>query len=116
MIRRPPRSTRTDTLFPYTTLFRSSGREYEGLFRIERDRQHLRVARQEPSGDPRMKMDAARRPVACCSVARRSIEREMDEAAAAQPAGGHGVGVRAGSGDVAADSLGPHQEDRRSVV
>src|SRR3546814_12164933 len=36
MIRRPPRSTRTDTLFPYTTLFRSgrssprrgSGRSY----------------------------------------------------------------------------------------
>src|SRR3546814_2976632 len=25
MIRRPPRSTRTDTLFPYTTLFRSRG-------------------------------------------------------------------------------------------
>src|SRR3546814_3214523 len=25
MIRRPPRSTRTDTLFPYTTLFRSPG-------------------------------------------------------------------------------------------
>src|SRR3546814_3539544 len=29
MIRRPPRSTRTDTLFPYTTLFRSE----EVLFR-----------------------------------------------------------------------------------
>src|SRR3546814_11319864 len=27
MIRRPPRSTRTDTLFPYTTLFRSGGPE-----------------------------------------------------------------------------------------
>src|SRR3546814_4901904 len=27
MIRRPPRSTRTDTLFPYTTLFRSVGRD-----------------------------------------------------------------------------------------
>src|SRR3546814_11790924 len=26
MIRRPPRSTRTDTLFPYTTLFRSHAR------------------------------------------------------------------------------------------
>src|SRR3546814_8860066 len=26
MIRRPPRSTRTDTLFPYTTLFRSDPR------------------------------------------------------------------------------------------
>src|SRR3546814_11295623 len=25
MLRRPPRSTRTDTLFPYTTLFRSHG-------------------------------------------------------------------------------------------
>src|SRR3546814_3421236 len=25
MIRRPPRTTRTDTLFPYTTLFRSGG-------------------------------------------------------------------------------------------
>src|SRR3546814_17116684 len=27
MIRRPPRSTRTDTLFPYTTLFRSASDE-----------------------------------------------------------------------------------------
>src|SRR3546814_17307090 len=33
MIRRPPRSTRTDTLFPYTTLFRSSpeGQPIEAL-------------------------------------------------------------------------------------
>src|SRR3546814_5586236 len=29
MIRRPPRSTRTDTLFPYTTLFRSTGTSSE---------------------------------------------------------------------------------------
>src|SRR3546814_15733334 len=28
MIRRPPRSTRTDTLFPYTTLFRSNLRAF----------------------------------------------------------------------------------------
>src|SRR3546814_5746317 len=28
MIRRPPRSTRTDTLFPYTTLFRSKGPDH----------------------------------------------------------------------------------------
>src|SRR3546814_18242948 len=34
MIRRPPRSTRTDTLFPYTTLFRSAPAEEKGaLFR-----------------------------------------------------------------------------------
>src|SRR3546814_8864389 len=30
MIRRPPRSTRTDTLFPYTTLFRSQGHRTGG--------------------------------------------------------------------------------------
>src|SRR3546814_7975725 len=58
MIRRPPRSTRTDTLFPYTTLFRSlslqhrqahqrlgSGQEHATLFQgvlvVQRDiRQH----------------------------------------------------------------------------
>src|SRR3546814_18925617 len=38
MIRRPPRSTRTDTLFPYTTLFRSVDRRQE---RTERRREHL---------------------------------------------------------------------------
>src|SRR3546814_14433860 len=46
MIRRPPRSTRTDTLFPYTTLFRSMGaahrhcEEYswgEGNMGLDRD-------------------------------------------------------------------------------
>src|SRR3546814_14177477 len=31
MIRRPPRSTRTDTLFPYTTLFRSLGPQPRGV-------------------------------------------------------------------------------------
>src|SRR3546814_2414568 len=29
MIRRPPRSTRTDTLFPYTTLFRSAAERHQ---------------------------------------------------------------------------------------
>src|SRR3546814_16881511 len=32
MIPRPPRSTRTDTLFPYTTLFRSVGRALGAAF------------------------------------------------------------------------------------
>src|SRR3546814_17644951 len=48
MIRRPPRSTRTDTLFPYTTLFRSfgdptQGEESAGGPRFGEHRQH-RVA------------------------------------------------------------------------
>src|SRR3546814_1567769 len=45
MIRRPPRSTRTDTLFPYTTLFRSkrihSGRQ--GVLRNYREIMELKV-------------------------------------------------------------------------
>src|SRR3546814_11403324 len=39
MIRRPPRSTRTDTLFPYTTLCRSQA---EAIFHVE-DRLHRSV-------------------------------------------------------------------------
>src|SRR3546814_7096788 len=51
MIRRPPRSTRTDTLFPYTTLFRSDGaarqarRRYRGRCRGRRDDLHRRRTR-----------------------------------------------------------------------
>src|SRR3546814_12393652 len=40
MIRRPPRSTRTDTLFPYTTLFRSNQARTFGIPRIERQCAH----------------------------------------------------------------------------
>src|SRR3546814_18832078 len=43
MIRRPPRSTRTDTLFPYTTLFRSS--DEGGKVR------HLRTESTDGGGD-----------------------------------------------------------------
>src|SRR3546814_21003121 len=35
MILRPPRSTRTDTLFPYTTLFRSDSKQFNQEFRIQ---------------------------------------------------------------------------------
>src|SRR3546814_15234096 len=34
MIRRPPRSTRTDTLFPYTTLFRSGWLDVSAMPRL----------------------------------------------------------------------------------
>src|SRR3546814_9658790 len=37
MIRRPPRSTRTDTLFPYTTLFRSAHCHQKSLFGTKGD-------------------------------------------------------------------------------
>src|SRR3546814_1209838 len=55
MIRRPPRSTRTDTLFPYTTLFRSHLRLGQGGMtaiavvegRSERGRRPARAGRSE---------------------------------------------------------------------
>src|SRR3546814_18031926 len=60
MIRRPPRSTRTDTLFPYTTLFRSQRRGNDGidqrigLYRLARHRratlQLARDGRLRPDG------------------------------------------------------------------
>src|SRR3546814_9239010 len=41
MIRRPPRSTRTDTLFPYTTLFRSPAIPVQTSLRAPQDCRHL---------------------------------------------------------------------------
>src|SRR3546814_4726473 len=53
MIRRPPRSTRTDTLFPYTTLFRSISGDCSTLDagRSDPDLQPGGVARLRPAAD-----------------------------------------------------------------
>src|SRR3546814_13607849 len=51
MIRRPPRSTRTDTLFPYTTLFRS-GRVTPDLDSQHRGRPKM-LTQNTTSADPR---------------------------------------------------------------
>src|SRR3546814_4839547 len=77
MIRRPPRATRTDTLFPYTTLFRSAARRH----RIAEPALHVaaggavigeqfevaetlvgRAASRQPFGDPGVKRAAAFEP------------------------------------------------------
>src|SRR3546814_5270026 len=47
MIRRPPRSTRTDTLFPYTTLFRSERNTASGIEWVT-NRIVLRVSEDSP--------------------------------------------------------------------
>src|SRR3546814_13428580 len=60
MIRRPPRSTRTDTLFPYTTLFRSGGSlDRGGIGHVER----LDIARADrvASGGERVWIDVPQR-------------------------------------------------------
>src|SRR3546814_1072723 len=57
MIRRPPRSTRTDTLFPYTTLFRSHPQRLPRLRDVV-DAQQLRALFRRPI----MERDAAAEP------------------------------------------------------
>src|SRR3546814_7098842 len=65
MIRRPPRSTRTDTLFPYTTLFRSEGAQIrlDVAIMIGRDRIELRLG-DRSGGAEQIDRDAARRILA----------------------------------------------------
>src|SRR3546814_10616761 len=69
MIRRPPRSTRTDTLFPYTTLFRSNSKA------IRR------------TGQP---VWPARRPASCHAGARQALAHTVTKSylrGGSQPAG-----------------------------
>src|SRR3546814_17251678 len=63
MIRRPPRSTRTDTLFPYTTLFRSS------------------IANERRERRKRQRIGGARR-AACAGQDREETQRVVDALAA----------------------------------
>src|SRR3546814_13216396 len=68
MIRRPPRSTRTDTLFPYTTLFRSR----EGAI------EETPVAGTKLAHQPRLTMMAAFQAEGCKH--RNEREREQERA------------------------------------
>src|SRR3546814_10225038 len=52
MIRRPPRSTRTDTLFPYTTLFRSERSVSTRQGDVTPPGQHADTDREPPSWCP----------------------------------------------------------------
>src|SRR3546814_3919301 len=71
MIRRPPRSTRTDTLFPYTTLFRSGHldavpplAEHQRLTLGDHDGQRDAAAAGDEAAHPAAQVElAAERPV-----------------------------------------------------
>src|SRR3546814_21115771 len=94
MIRRPPRSTRTDTLFPYTTLFRSAfavgARDVEGAREVV-----LRVAEAGAEfGDAVEAKDVAAR-----RQRGKAVELGLDGGVA-------GMGV-VGHGDSAFDSPSP---------
>src|SRR3546814_1758668 len=54
MIRRPPRSTRTDTLFPYTTLFRSLAESADRrVARHRPDRRRIETDERDARAEPR---------------------------------------------------------------
>src|SRR3546814_3588788 len=59
MIRRPPRSTRTDTLFPYTTLFRSETSSPAGSSTAWRARHTTRFPNRSAPAAPRGSRETA---------------------------------------------------------
>src|SRR3546814_12252161 len=104
MIRRPPRSTRTDTLFPYTTLFRSAqpGEEWikmeEGSVRLE----------QTPD-ERAVKIDLLRQYARLSVLAFSEADGRPDEEGAAQRLIGRRRGVAAAIGRAACrESVGEY--------
>src|SRR3546814_1549207 len=91
MIRRPPRSTRTGTLFPYTTLFRSRPRRHAEVAGLRVDRvQPAVLARAHPADV------VAHRPHLPALLAigvRRNQHRQVGLAAGAGEGGGNVVGL-----------------------
>src|SRR3546814_7857532 len=117
MILRPPRSTRTDTLFPYTTLFRSPPLD----FRRAHDRL---LAGPVPDGPPEGAEDA--RPAAGGPHPAQRAERHRHVVARAHPgqlagaapaAGGLGAGCPDGGGGLMITATAqvpmpiPHRDD-----
>src|SRR3546814_12883564 len=89
MLRRTPRSTRTDTLFPYTTLFRSRGRPGRGRPRCARPGD--RRGRHRADWGPRRRRTRWRD-----RLARDRIQREMTfptQGAALVVGGSGGIGA-----------------------
>src|SRR3546814_4349701 len=76
MIRRPPRSTRTDTLFPYTTLFRSDA-ELARLDELDASYdEHAAILEDE---------DSAEEAIAAAEATIEDIERECQDIRAKPP-------------------------------
>src|SRR3546814_12377884 len=106
MIRRPPRSTRTDTLFPYTTLFRSAGTAPAGY----------------PYSGRRALPDLTVDPQGATVQAYQRIDERQAEPAAAGGAGKPGAGLPDGTqqprdlGWIDADAVVDHPNDADAVL
>src|SRR3546814_16506180 len=80
MIRRPPRSTRTDTLFPYTTLFRSGCYDllHDRLLLVERSRTKMGAEGESCSGIDDPKLDTLL-PADAVAQLREDVEMRSEE-------------------------------------
>src|SRR3546814_19769758 len=93
MIRHPPISTRTDTLLPYTSLFRALGlqgrlyRQARAEMRLRRRSEQgaswLRLADREPDDDGHGDLDAGQDVVVQLKTSRRCLDRDAKLPAAA---------------------------------
>src|SRR5256885_10600072 len=72
MIRRPPRST----LFPYTTLFRSRSRAFEGLVRLVQRAQKARMLRADFTTEDRSEEHTSELQSPCNLVCRLLLEKK----------------------------------------
>src|SRR3546814_13323751 len=79
MIRRPPRSTRTDTLFPYTTLFRSQANA-ESTRIIEHGKARIEAERQQAITSLRAEVGSL-----ATGLAGRIVGESLDDAALQSP-------------------------------
>src|SRR3546814_6453222 len=74
MIRRPPRSTRTDTLFPYTTLFRSRARRAD-----QRPERPDNAIGDDDRGDHRKRKQQERTQIECAVELKLELPRPIKQ-------------------------------------
>src|SRR3546814_20038190 len=110
MIRRPPGSTRTDTLFPYTTLFRSLAAHIGGVARLQRRRVEGEVQHRQAEVDGDVDRYAR-------TLGRNALGRQRDPFGEAQP-GKRRMAVRRGAMIKPAPCAPeqPSEKDRKSAV
>src|SRR3546814_9413473 len=108
MIRRPPRATRTDTLFPYTTLFRSHPVDVVGEHE-QGQRDHRKEADHHREMLEKIEVVIAHRSTRCIAAARAAIDARCLRQTAAPGTAAHapapdrtgcasprGAGIRSG--------------------
>src|SRR3546814_14078467 len=103
MIRRPPRSTRTDTLFPYTTLFRTRAHSIAAVARRRGTLEPIfRLSLLLPPQASRICRPAERGCASVSALQRRAVGDE----------GGGAAGVQEDDGVVGLDGAGLRSEER----